>query len=424
MEYPLYDLYKNHPDICIDTRTISKDCLFFALKGPNFNANEFALDALEKGAAFAIVDEEKYVLDERFILVDDALQALQNLANHHRRQLKCPIIAITGSNGKTTSKELCNRVLQKKHKTKATQGNLNNHIGVPLSLLAIGEDIEIAIIEMGANHIGEIEFLCTIAEPNYGAITNIGKAHLEGFGSLEGVVQAKTELYNYLSRNNSEIFVKDNNQLLLDHAPKNCNLISYGQLGTSTYPIIFKGAQPYAEVSFKKQQIKSCLIGDYNFDNIALSIAVGMKFGVPVEQIKSAIETYIPTNNRSQLIETKSNTLLLDAYNANPTSVEKAIDNMTQMAHSNKIMILGDMFELGSSAKQEHINIINSCIKSGIKDVRFVGEIFNSVNTTSYRSYKTTADLMNELKSSSINNSFILIKGSRGMKLEQLVEHL
>ena len=420
----LYNIYLEHSKICIDTRKISKNCLFFALKGPNFNANEFAIKALEKGASYVIVDEEKYVLDDRYILVEDSLKALQVLANYHRKQLSCPILGITGTNGKTTSKELCLQVLKQKFKTIATEGNLNNHIGVPLSLLSIKPDTEFAIIEMGANHLGEIEFLCNLTEPDYGVITNVGKAHLEGFGSIEGVLQTKTELYRYLAKKNAPIFIKDNQQILIEKIPSNCPTITYGQLSSSNCNILSKGAQPFVEVLVDGIEIQSRLIGDYNFDNIALSIAVGMEFGISTKKIKQAIETYVPTNNRSQLIKTESNTVLLDAYNANPMSIEKAINNIANIEQPNKVIILGDMFELGEEANKEHINMINHCLSSGITEVYFVGEIFNGLNKTGYKSYDNTNSLMDQLKKQPITDAFILIKGSRGMKLEQLVEYL
>lgn len=420
----LYKIYLNHSEICIDTRKITDGCLFFALKGPNFNANQFANEALYKGASYAVVDEEKYVLDERYLLVPDCLKAMQDLANYHRKQLSCPVIGITGTNGKTTSKELCYQVLKQKYKVQATQGNLNNHIGVPLSLLAISSQTEIAIIEMGANHIGEIEFLCEIAEPTHGIITNIGKAHLEGFGSVEGVLQTKTELYKFLSINNSPIFVKDNHQILIDKLPENCPAITYGQMEKSSCTVNTLGAQPFVKVQYETTIINSQLIGAYNYDNIALSIAIGFAFDLSIDEIKQGIETYTPTNNRSQLIKNQSNTILLDAYNANPMSLEKAIANMTQIEHPNRIMILGDMFELGDEAEKEHVHIINCCIQSGIKEVYLVGELFDKYNCSLFTSYKSTEEMKQALMENKIVNAFVLIKGSRGMKLEKLVEVL
>ena len=420
----LYSIFLKHPVVCIDTRAISTGCLFFALKGPNFNANEFAITALQKGASYAVVDEAKYVLDERYILVKDVLSTLQSLANHHRKQLKCTVLAITGTNGKTTSKELIYRVLKQKYKTSATKGNLNNHIGVPLSLLAIETNTEYAIIEMGANHEGEIAQLCTIAEPDLGVITNIGKAHLEGFESLEGVLRAKTELYKYLGSKNGCIFTKDNQQNLLELSPTSGKHFTYGQLNTSNYIIKFIRAQPYVSVSVNEQLIESKLIGDYNFDNIALSIAIGNYCGVEINEIKKAIERYIPTNNRSQLLKTKRNSILLDAYNANPMSVEKAIHNMLNIDHTHKILVLGDMFELGKDSKREHVNIINHCLSAGFSQVYLVGEAFTDANTTEYPSFSTIQELQTALIECPITDAFVLIKGSRGMKLEQVVQYL
>ena len=420
----LYNKYLQNSKISTDTRKISEGCIFFALKGPHFNGNEFAKEALKKGASYAVIDDEKYAIDDRSILVKDALKTLQELACYHRKELKCKILGITGSNGKTTSKELCLQVLKKKYNTLATSGNLNNHIGVPLSILSIGKDTEIAIIEMGANHLNEIEFLCSIAQPDYGVITNVGKAHLEGFGSLEGVVQAKTELYRYLATKNAPIFVKDNDYILIDKIPKECPIIRYGELKKSNYIIKSNGAHPFVKVLLNETQIQSQLIGDYNFDNIALSIAIGLKFGVETIDIKEAIENYVPSNNRSQIIKTNTNTILLDAYNSNPMSLEKAIKNLENIKHENKVMILGDMFELGEETNIEHQKIIDECLNSGVSNVFLVGKIFNAINNTNFTSFDNTIDLVNLLKTQAIEDAFILIKGSRGMKLEQVVDYL
>ena len=420
----LYNRYLQNPKICTDTRKITTGCLFFALKGPHFNGNEFAKEALKKGASYAIVDDELYAIDDKYILVKDALTTLQELARFHRKELKCKVLGITGSNGKTTSKELCLQVLKKKFNTLATSGNLNNHIGVPLSILSIGTDTEIAIIEMGANHINEIEFLCGIAQPDYGVITNVGKAHLEGFGSLEGVLQAKTELYRYLATKDAPVFVKDNDYVLIDKIPKECPIIRYGELKDSNYIIKSNGAQPFVKVLLNETQIQSQLIGDYNFDNIALSIAIGMEFGLETIDIKEAIESYVASNNRSQIIKTNANTILLDAYNSNPMSLEKAIQNLENIKHENKVMILGDMFELGEETNIEHQKIIDQCLKSGVSNVFLVGKIFNAINNTKYTSFDNTTDLVELLKTQAIEDAFILIKGSRGMKLEQVVDCL
>ena len=420
----LYNRYLENTNICTDTRKITEGCIFFALKGPNFNGNEFAKEAIEKGASFAIIDDALYGIDDRYIIVKDVLTTLQELARFHRKELKSKIIGITGSNGKTTSKELCLQVLKKKYNTMATSGNLNNHIGVPLSILSIGTDTEIAIIEMGANHINEIEFLCGIAQPDYGVITNVGKAHLEGFGSLEGVLQAKTELYRYLATKDAPVFVKDNDYVLIDKIPKECPIIRYGELKDSNYIIKFNGAQPFVMVSFNETQIQSQLIGDFNFDNIALSIAIGIEFGIETIDIKEAIENYVASNNRSQIIKTNANTILLDAYNSNPMSLEKAIQNLDNIKHENKVMILGDMFELGKETIIEHKKIIAQCLNSGVSHVYLVGKIFNAVNNTKYTSFDNTIDLIELLNTQAIKDAFILIKGSRGMKLEKVVDCL
>ena len=420
----LYDQYLQNPKICTDTRKITLGCLFFALKGPHFNGNEFAKEALNKGASYAIVDDEFYVTDDRYILVKDSLTTLQDLARFHRNQLKCKILGITGSNGKTTSKELCLHVLKKKYNTMATLGNLNNHIGVPLSILSITSDTEIAIIEMGANHINEIEFLCGIAKPDYGVITNVGKAHLEGFGSLEAVLKGKTELYRYLATKNAPVFVKDNDYKLIDKIPEECRIIRFGELKNSNYIIQYNGAQPFVEVLLNNIQIQSQLIGDYNFDNIALSIAVGMEFGVESIDIKEGIESYVSSNNRSQIKKTNTNTILLDAYNSNPMSLKKAIQNLENIKHENKIMILGDMFELGEETNIEHQKIIDQCLKSKVSNVFLVGKIFNAINNSSYTSFDNIENLITLLKTQSIEDAFVLIKGSRGMKLEQVVDYL
>ncbi len=420
----LYDRYLQNPKICTDTRKISTGCIFFALKGPHFNGNEFAKEALKKGASFAIVDDELYAIDDKYILVKDALTTLQELARFHRKELKCKVIGITGSNGKTTSKELCLQVLKKKYNTLATYGNLNNHIGVPLTILSIGTDTEIAIIEMGANHLNEIEFLCGIAQPDYGVITNIGKAHLEGFGSLEAVLQGKTELYRYLATKNAPVFVKDNDYVLIDKIPKECPIIRFGELKNSNFIIQYNGAQPFVKVLLNKTQIKSQLIGDYNFDNIALSISIGMEFDVETTDIKDAIENYVASNNRSQIKKTNTNTILLDAYNSNPTSLEKAIQNLENINHENKVMILGDMLELGKETTIEHQKIIDQCLRSGVSNVFLVGKIFNAINNTNYTSFDNTIELIELIKTQSIEDAFVLIKGSRGMKLENVVDYL
>ena len=338
--------------VCTDTRKITKNCLFIALKGENFNGNTFAKEALKKGAFKALIDEEEFQ-NERTILVKDCLTTLQKLASFHRNYLKLPIISLTGSNGKTTTKELINAVLSQKYKTTATEGNLNNHIGVPLTLLSMDKNTEIGIVEMGANHLHEIENLCKIAQPDYGYITNFGKAHLEGFGSLEGVVKGKSEMYTYLANHSKTVFVNGADEKQLQLTEK-INRIVFDNTS-----IQLKNASNEVQVSFKNTEIKSNLVGLYNFNNIAAAIAIGDFFNVSEAQIKAAIESYIPQNNRSQRLEKAGHKILLDAYNANPTSMMAALENFKQAEGSNKVLILGDMFEMGSEAKKEHEQIVS-----------------------------------------------------------------
>ncbi len=420
----LYNIFLRHPVISIDTRQIKEDCIFFALKGPNYDGNKFASKALECGAAFAIVDNKECSLDHRYIMVNDVLESLQELAKHHRSKLNCTLLAITGTNGKTTSKELCQKVLKNKFRTKATRGNLNNQIGVPLSLLSIDHEDEFAIIEMGASQIGDIDFLCHIAQPNIGVITNVGKAHLEGFRSLDGVLRTKTELYKYLIKKNLPIFIKDNQSLLLSKIPEIYPKISYGELNSSTFKIELIEAQPYCKVMVGTEKIQSRLIGDFNFENIALSIAVGLNFGVEMKNIKEAIENYIPSNNRSQIIQSKKNTILLDAYNSNPMSIENAIANLSKISHPKKAMIIGDMFELGIEADKEHINLIQLCLKSGIKNVILIGETLHRLNKTDFVSFAKKDELIDYLKDNIISSTFILVKGSRSLELEKIKDYL
>ena len=420
----LYNYFLCHSVISTDTRKIKENCIFFALKGLNYDGNKFASKAIEYGAALAIIDNKEYALDQRYLLVDDVLESLQELAKYHRSKLNCTLIAITGTNGKTTSKELCQKVLKNKFRTKATKGNLNNHIGVPLSILAINHEDEFAIIEMGASQIGDIDFLCHIAQPNIGVITNIGKAHLEGFGSLEGVLRTKTELYKYLVAKNLPIFVKDDQSLLLSKIPKNYSKLSYGELGSSNFKIEMTEAQPYCKVRVGKEKIQSRLIGDYNFDNIALSIAVGLNFGVEIKDIKEAIENYIPSNNRSQIIQSKKNTILLDAYNSNPMSIQNAIANLCKISHPKKAMIIGDMLELGIESDREHTKLIQLCIKSGIKDIILIGETLHRLNKTNFASFAKKDELIDYLEANIICSTFILVKGSRSLELEKITNYL
>jgi UDP-N-acetylmuramoyl-tripeptide--D-alanyl-D-alanine ligase len=414
----LYQLYIKTYLVDTDTRKVRKGSMFFALKGDNFNGNEFAEEALKSGACYAIIDEEKYNTFSNTILVSNALETLQKLANFHRKQLTIPIIALTGSNGKTTTKELINTVLSKKYETAATEGNLNNHIGVPLSLLSMTPKTEIGIIEMGANHLKEIEFLCSIAEPNYGLITNFGKAHLEGFGDFKGVVRAKSELYDFLRLNKGTVFMNTDDELQVKQSA-GINAIKF-----NNNVVKFMEANPFVKVQFKNTLIESNLIGKYNYNNITVAVAVGNYFNISENDIKNAIESYIPTNNRSQIIQKGTNKIILDAYNANPSSMQAALENFAQLKGENKIVFLGDMFELGKDSRTEHEKIADLATSYNFSRIFLIGKAFSATGTKnafvseSYESFKNSTNYSN------INNATILIKGSRGMALERLLDLL
>lgn len=422
----IHALFLECTSVSIDTRKIQPNSLFIAIKGENFDANTFAKEALEKGASFVIIDNSDYFIDQRTILVKDSLKALQELAQCHRNYLKLPIIALTGSNGKTTTKELIHAVLSSKYRTKATIGNLNNHIGVPLTLLSFTSETEIGIVEMGANHKKEIEFLCELAQPDYGYITNFGKAHLEGFGGVLGVIEGKSEMYTYLSANDKLVFVNLEDPIQVEKT-KNLNQYTFGvnRVGANI-SVTTVTANPFVSVVFQDLKIASHLIGLYNATNINAAIAIGSYFEVPNEGIKLALEGYVPENNRSQLITKGTNEIILDAYNANPSSMAVAIENFKQLGSSNKIAILGDMFELGEESLQEHKNIVDSL--SNQKDIvcYFVGADFfaNSLNNDNFHFHASFNDLETYLKTQKIENSTLLIKGSRGMALERTLDVL
>jgi len=407
--------------ICTDTRNISENCLFFALKGEKFNGNKFTQTALDKGAYKAIIDEDKFQT-KGTVLVNNVLETLQKLASFHRDYLSIPIIALTGSNGKTTTKELINSVLSQKMNTVATVGNLNNHIGVPLTLLSMDSTTELGIVEMGANHLKEIQLLCNIAKPDYGYITNFGKAHLEGFGNLEGVVKAKTELYTYLKENNKTVFVNTNDDKQLQYSEGITN-ITFGDKEQDCF-IELIDASNQVIVFYKNKEIKSNLIGLYNFNNIAAAICMGEYFKVSEATIKSAIEGYTPTNNRSQLIQKGSNQVILDAYNANPSSMMAALENFNQAKGELKILFLGDMFELGSEAEKEHQNIVDYIERSCFNKAYLIGKNFFKTKVTSDKigKFRTFEALQNELKKVNPTHSQILIKASRGMALERILD--
>jgi UDP-N-acetylmuramoyl-tripeptide--D-alanyl-D-alanine ligase len=410
--------------IATDNRKINADNLFVALKGDNFNGNKFALSALENGAKFAIIDESEYKIDDRFILVKDSLTALQQLANYHRNQLKITIIGLTGSNGKTTTKELINAVLSQKLNTKATIGNLNNHIGVPLTLLSFDSSTEIGIVEMGANHQKEIEMLCGICQPDFGYITNFGKAHLEGFGGTEGVIKGKSELYEYLSSHHKTAFV-NSDDAIQNEKTTNINRITFGINNTANFVNITKiETNPMLKIEFEDTTIQSHLIGLYNANNINAAITIGKHFGVSNDKIKFGLENYIPNNNRSQLLEKNSNKIILDAYNANPSSMNAALTNFFQLEEKSKVAILGDMFELGIESSDEHKNLIEFCFNQENINFHFIGKDFfaHKNSNTNMNFYETFEDFKSAFSSKRIENNFLLIKGSRGMSLERTLE--
>lgn len=411
----LHSLYIQHGLVDTDTRNIRLNTVFFALKGDNFNGNKFAEEALSKGAKYAIIDEVKYKTSDNIILVDDVLKSLQELAKYHREYLKIPIIALTGSNGKTTTKELINVVLSTKYKTIATVGNLNNHIGVPLTLLSMDSSTEIGIVEMGANHLEEISFLSNIVGPNYGYITNFGSAHLEGFGSIEGVIKGKSELYDFIRETNGKVFLNSNDQTQVEKT-KSIETISFDK------SIKFEEANPFVELKFDNEKVHSKLIGSYNFPNISAAITIGKYFEVSKEDIKNAIENYIPSNNRSEVIETERNTIILDAYNANPTSMKAALENFIEYKADHKTIVLGDMFELGDYSEVEHQKVVDFVSNANFDSVYFVGNNF-SQTIPSDSKYETLEKLEKHLIKNPINNSTILIKGSRGIALERLVPY-
>lgn len=416
----IYKAFLECDSISTDTRKINSGCMFFALKGDNFNGNMFALEALKKGASYVIIDEKQYAKHDHCILVENVLHTLQALATHHRKKLDIPIIALTGSNGKTTTKELINAVLSTTYKTSATKGNLNNHIGVPLTLLEFKADTEIGIVEMGANHQKEIEFLSNIALPDYGLITNFGKAHLEGFGGIEGVIKGKSELYDHLKSHQKTIFVNDNDQTQIEQIGNYKKVIRFG----SNMKML--SAQPFVVLQFNKIKIVTHLTGAYNYNNIAVAIAVGGYFKVDDDSISKSIANYIPSNNRSQIIEKGSNQIILDAYNANPTSMMAALDNFGNLNSSEKVAILGDMFELGEASHMEHQSISDYSQKFDINNIFLVGKLFfETVNhSDKIKRFKSFEDLKTELANNPLNNKYLLIKGSRGMALERVLDVL
>ena len=423
----LYQKFKQCSGINTDTRNIDENSMFFALKGPNFNANLFAADALNKGSKYAVVDNPEVAVSDQFIVVEDSLLTLQELSKYHRNQFSLPIIGITGSNGKTTTKELINKVLSTQYKVNATKGNLNNHIGVPLTLLSIDHEDEIAIIEMGANHEGEIAFLCDLSCPDYGLITNIGMAHLEGFGSLENIISTKKELYDSVNEKGGVIFINKSDQLLTKlSSGNNCSyyLDEDGINGKLIKDLSREMNFEYTSADYQSPQIRTHLIGNYNLQNAMAAIAIGIHFKIEHTNIVEALKTYQPQNNRSQWFETGKNDIILDAYNANPTSTLAALEHFLSSDNENKLAILGDMLELGDYASKEHQRIVNFIEKNNINSL-FVGPIYASCkNLESSKSFADIDELIKFIKGNSILNKTILLKGSRGIELEKLVEYL
>lgn len=434
----LYQIFLKCQSVTTDSRNCPDGSLFVALKGGSFNGNAFAGKALESGCAYAIVDEGEYSVegDQRYILVDDCLQTLQQLANYHRRQLGTRVIGITGTNGKTTTKELIAAVLTQKYNVLFTQGNLNNHIGVPVTLLRLKEEHELAVIEMGANHPEEIKFLCGIAEPDYGIITNVGKAHLEGFGSFEGVIKTKGELYDFLRGKKSSLNEKEDTCIFIHHDNPWLKNIAGGlkQIPYGTQDDLYinghiTGNSPYLAFEWKAgkdgelHQIQTQLIGEYNFPNALAAVTIGRFFGVEAGDIDEALAGYAPQNNRSQLQQTEDNTLIIDAYNANPTSMMAALQNFRNMTAPKKMLLLGDMRELGAESLPEHQKIVDYIKESGFEEVWLVGDQFASVRH-SFKTYPGVQEVIKDLKDSKPKGYTILIKGSNGIRLNTAVEYL
>ena len=419
----LYEIFLQHPAVETDTRKIKEGDIFFALKGPNFNGNKYAKDALEKGAAYCICDEISDAKSEQVIFVDDVLDTLQQLARKHREQFNIPFIGITGSNGKTTTKELVHAVLSTKYKCYTTQGNLNNHIGVPLTLLSIKKDAEIAVIEMGANHLFEIEGYCKYAMPTHGLITNIGKAHLEGFGSAENIKKAKGELFDYLRANEGIAFINNDYDYLKEIAAGIKNIITYGT-EDADYTGKVKNDSTYLEVEItggvKIGTVKTQLAGNYNLSNVLSAVCIGKTFDVEEEKIKAALENYMPGNSRSQIIRSGTNTIVLDAYNANPSSMKAAIENFANMAGTKKAVILGGMMELGADSIQEHADVISLLQKYRWDKIAVAGKDYTNL-PEGFAHFNSSEETAAWFKEQQFEDTLILIKGSRGMAMEKVI---
>jgi UDP-N-acetylmuramoyl-tripeptide--D-alanyl-D-alanine ligase len=422
----LYQLYLQHPSVQTDTRKLKSGDIFFALKGPSFNGNSFAGQALEMGAAYAVVDEPAYAIDDRFILVEDVLTTLQQLARHHRQQFEIPFIAITGSNGKTTTKELVTTVLRQKYRTYATEGNLNNHIGVPLTLLSIHTDAEMAVIEMGANHQKEIESYCKIALPTHAIITNCGKAHIEGFGGEEGVRKGKGELYDFIRSAGGVVFRNSDLEYLNGMAWGITNQVTYGSANAKYVgrPLMGDMFLNVAILSAGAETtIHTQLVGDYNFPNVMVAVAVGLHFGIGIDAIRAGIESYQPDNSRSQLLEVGTNKVVLDAYNANPTSMRAAIRNFAATPNANKVLWIGGMKEMGKDEMAEHRELIDFIKQFEWSSVILVGKEFQGMDGN-YRWFENSEDAASFVQKQKPEGASILIKGSRGSRMENLLKAL
>jgi UDP-N-acetylmuramoyl-tripeptide--D-alanyl-D-alanine ligase len=415
----LYELYKQYPSVQTDTRKVKKGDIFFALKGEHFNGNAFAEEALQKGAAYAVVDEAKYAFSPNTILTDNVLQTLQALAKHHRMQFTIPFIAITGSNGKTTTKELAYAVLASTYRTSTTVGNLNNHIGIPLTLLRVKPDAAIAVIEMGANHQQEIAGYCTYTLPTHGLITNCGKAHLEGFGGVEGVRKGKGELYDFLRANNGSAFVCRDYDYLQDMSRGIPHITWYGQSDADHSGTIVE-SEPFLKVAIGGSFIQTQLVGDYNFPNVMAAVAIGRYFNIPDTVIKTAIEAYEPSNSRSQLVKQGSNTIILDAYNANPSSMKLAIENFAHLHAANKVLLLGAMAELGAESLEEHLAIVDLLQQYSWTAVALVGGDFERI-AHPYLHFPNAAEAAQWLHAQGFHDTHFLIKGSRSMQMEKVL---
>jgi len=429
----LYSVYEQCRSVSTDTRNIAPGDIFFALKGDRFNANAFAAEALQAGAEYAVIDAESCKKDGRFLLVEDVLSALQGLAKHYRGRLSIPVVGITGTNGKTTTKELMNAVLGQRYRVHATRGNLNNHIGVPLTLLSVPENAEIAIIEMGANHPGEIAFLCGIAEPTHGLVTNVGKAHLEGFGSFDGVRKAKAELYDFLSERNGTLFLQSDNAHLLEMADRRNirKVLRYGCSAGNDVVGRLERADPFLSASWtfrngKPNAVRTRLTGSYNMENLLAAVAVGQAFGLSAEEINRGLESYEPANSRSQLVRTATNTVIADHYNANSESMAAALDNIAALQAGHKTVVLGDMFEMGEASEEEHRKVAEKALSIGADRVVFVGKAFfaqrNLGKGAKATFCETTEEARAAIAAQPIKNSLVLLKASRGMAFEKLLE--